>query len=90
MLRPAMLAVALVASACDSEPQGGNSPAPTAVEALLPPENRQSRLPPVLPMPKDQTELDRLILAGYTPHSDHLHPPGVKSCPLIKGDDAVM
>lgn len=89
-MRPAMLAVALVASACDSEPQGGNSPAPSAAEALLPPENRQSRPPTVIPLPEDQKELDRMILAGYTPHSDHLHPPGVKSCPLIRGGEAVM
>jgi hypothetical protein len=42
-------------------------------------------------MPKDQKELDRLILAGYTPHGEHLHPPGVKNCPLAKeGNEAVM
>jgi hypothetical protein len=42
-------------------------------------------------LPKDQKELDRLILAGYTPHGNHLHPPGVKNCPLAKeGNEAVM
>ena len=51
----------------------------------------QSKAPLVLPMPKDQKELDRLILAGYTPHAGHLHPPGVKNCPLAKeGNVAVM
>ena len=41
-------------------------------------------------MPKDQAQLDRMILAGYTPHMDHLHPPGVNECPLTKGTEAVM
>ena len=42
-------------------------------------------------MPKDQAELDRMILAGYTPHGNHLHPPGVKKCPLAQeGNEAVM
>ena len=51
----------------------------------------QSKAPLVLPMPKDQKELDKLILAGYTPHAGHLHPPGVKNCPLAKeGNEAVM
>ena len=31
-----------------------------------------------------------MILAGYTPHADHLHPPGVNECPLTKGSEIVM
>lgn len=51
----------------------------------------QSKAPLVLPMPTDQKELDQLILAGYTPHGKHLHPPGVKNCPLAnEGKEAVM
>ena len=30
------------------------------------------------------------ILAGYTPHGKHLHPPGVKECPFAQGTEAVM
>ena len=56
----------------------------------MPGDVRQSRPPSVLPKPEDQAELDRMILAGYTPHADHLHPPGVKSCPLAQGGEAVM
>ena len=50
----------------------------------------KSKAPLVVPLPKDQAELDRMILAGYTPHGNHLHPPGVKKCPLAKGSEAVM
>ena len=46
--------------------------------------------PQLIPRPKDQAQLDRLILAGYTPHADHLHAPGVDECPMSKGSDAVM
>ena len=86
-----MLLIALAASGCDSEPQGDAAArAPAASEAVLPTESRQSQPPKVIPLPKDQAELDRMILAGYTPHADHLHPPGVKTCPLAQGGEAVM
>jgi hypothetical protein len=57
---------------------------------MLPAQSRQSQPPKIIPMPKDQAELDRMILAGFTPHGDHLHPPGVKECPLAQGSEAVM
>jgi len=87
----------LGAFACDRAPQEAASQPPSAppvdaqaVEALQS-KGPQSKAPLVLPMPKDQAELDRMILAGYTPHGSHLHPPGVKNCPLAKeGNEAVM
>lgn len=82
-----MLLIALAVSGCGTEPDAA---APAATEAGLPAETRQSQPPKVVPMPKDQAELDRMILAGYSPHADHLHPPGVKTCPLAQGGEAVM
>jgi hypothetical protein len=94
--RMILLALALAAAAC------GRSPEPTAesVEAdraaaaealnVVGGNAAQSAIPAVVPLPKDQADLDRMILAGYTPHADHLHAPGVNSCPLTKGNDAVM
>jgi hypothetical protein len=86
-----LLPIVLLASACDREPEA--SPAastPAATESMLPEDARKSQPPSVVPKPADQAELDRMILAGYTPHADHLHPPGVKSCPLAQGGEAVM
>ena len=86
-----VLLIALAASACDREPKDNMAAsAPAAADAVLPAETRRSQPPKVLPMPQDQAELDRMILAGYTPHNGHLHPPGVKSCPLAQGGEAVM
>lgn len=86
-----MLLIALAASGCDMEPQDDAAARiPAATEAVLPADSRQSQPPKVVPMPKDQAELDRMILVGYTPHGDHLHPPGVKTCPLAQGGEAVM
>ena len=81
----------LGACACDSEPQEKVATPPAAMpEAGMAKDERISKAPLVLPMPKDQAELDRMILAGYTPHEGHLHPPGVSKCPLADGKEAVM
>ena len=82
--------VVLAASACDGESQDNTVARALAAEAVLPAQVPKSQPPKVVPMPKDQLELDRMILAGYTPHGKHLHPPGVKECPLSQGSEAVM
>lgn len=86
-----MLLIALAGSGCERESQGDAAARmPAATQAMLPTDTRKSQPPKVIPMPKDQAELDRMILAGYTPHANHLHPPGVKTCPLTQGGEAVM
>ena len=40
-------------------------------------------------VPKDPAQLKRLESLGYTVHEDHLHAPGVTTCPKM-GDDPVM
>lgn len=81
----------LLASGCDRDPQASPTErTPAATGAMLPKEARKSQPPKLVPKPADQAELDRLVLAGYTPHADHLHAPGVKSCPLAQGNEAVM
>jgi hypothetical protein len=84
--------IALVVCACDQESKGSTAaPSPAVPEAALAKQSTPtSKAPLVLPLPKDQKELDRLILAGYTPHGNHLHPPGVLECPLAKDKEAVM
>jgi hypothetical protein len=86
-----MLLAALVvgACACERQPQDSAAPAINAENVLASP-GPVSKPPALIPMPADKAELDRLILAGYTPHADHLHAPGVNECPLTKGSDVVM
>lgn len=89
MLRRLVLLIAIGTSACEREPP--NIPQtrdPDTLEAIVP--TRTSKPASVVPKPADQEQLDRMILAGYTPHADHLHAPGVNECPLTKGTDAVM
>jgi hypothetical protein len=87
-----VLLIALAASACNNEPrESAASPESREPDEVLVTQAPKSSAPLVLPMPKDQAELDRMILAGYTPHGNHLHPPGVKKCPLAQeGNEAVM
>ncbi len=90
MKRLAIL-VALVACACERGAEKENEgPVPAAAEEVLTTQGPASKTPAVMPTPKDQAELDRLILAGYTPHGSHLHPPGVNECPISQGTEAVM
>ena len=91
MKRLLLMIVAIGAAACEAEPQADGLPKPElSTSAALPADKRQTQPAKLIPKPKDQVELDRLILAGYTPHADHLHAPGVKSCPQSQGNEAVM
>lgn len=91
-MRNLVLLIALGVVACNREPQeSAAAPAPTIPDEVLVTQAPKSSAPVVVPMPKGQAELDRMILAGYTPHGTHLHPPGVKNCPLAQeGSEAVM
>lgn len=90
MMKRLLFMAALSAAACDREAQKQEAAVPPAAPSALPFDEPRSKLPDLVPRPRDQAQLDRLILAGYTPHSDHLHAPGVNECPLTKGSDAVM
>ena len=83
--------IALAACACGrQEQQSATVPTATTPDEVMTSQGPTSEPPAVVPIPKDQAELDRMILAGYTPHADHLHSPGVKECPLAQGSEAVM
>lgn len=84
-----LVLIVLAACACDRQQQQ-NAPVPTVPDESLASQGPTSKPPAVVPVPKDQAELDRMILAGYTPHGTHLHPPGVKECPLTQDSKAVM
>lgn len=90
-MKPWLVMIALAVSACDAADTNQSSgavapPASTMADGNAP----MSRPAAEVPMPKDQAELDRMILAGFTPHADHLHRPGETECPLSKGSDVVM
>ncbi len=86
-----VLLITLAATACNGDPQeNAAARRSAATKAVTPAQALNSQPPKVVPVPKDQAELDHMILAGYTPHGNHLHPPGVKSCPLAQGSEAVM
>lgn len=90
-MKALVLLLPLWLTACDQKSDDRSvapPPIPPAAEIAGP--AQVSKPPAVVPLPKDQAELDRLILAGYTPHAGHLHPPGVEKCPLAKGAEAVM
>lgn len=80
--------LALATCACGRQAENATPVAPR--DELVTPQAPASKPAAVIPMPKDQTELDRLISAGYTPHGTHLHSPGVKECPIAQGSEAVM
>ena len=92
MMKRLILLLAIGATAaCERAPdERAAVPAPAAPDATLPAPAPASQANAVVPLPEDKDQLDRMILAGYTPHADHLHPPGVNECPMTKGTEAVM
>lgn len=86
------LLVLTLLCACDREAQDRSAaPAASVPKEIVATPTAQSSAPMVIAMPKDQAEIDRMILAGYMPHGNHLHPPGMKKCPLEQqGNAAVM
>jgi hypothetical protein len=83
--------IALTICACERQSQQvAQGPTSAVSNQLLTTGGKASKPAAVVPMPTDQAQLDRMILAGYTPHGKHLHPPGVNECPLAQGSDAVM
>ena len=89
-MRQLLLILALLTAGCERRPEEAkNISAPGRID-IPQIDGPQSKIPAVVPMPKDQADLDRMILAGYTPHGNHLHSPGVNECPLAKGNEAVM
>ena len=89
-MRQILIAMALMVGGCERQPQPAAEAPPAGGAEIIATNDAQSKIPAVVPLPTDQAEIDRMILAGYTPHADHLHSPGVNECPLSKGNDAVM
>lgn len=90
-MRKLLLLIALGICSCNREPhESATAPMQAAPDEVVATQAARSEAPLVVPLPKDQAELDRMILAGYTPHGKHLHPPGVKKCPFEQGSEAVM
>ena len=86
-----LLLLALGAAACDraaDNRSAANRPTPSGSAPTM--QAPASKPAPVVPKPEDPAQLDRMILAGFVPHADHLHAPGVNECPLTKGSEAVM
>ena len=72
----------LGAAACGQQPEPKEvvvAPAPADLALAPPVAPRKSML---VPMPDDKAALQRLEAMGYTVHDDHLHLPGVKTCPM--------
>jgi hypothetical protein len=87
-MRITLLALlALAACSEQSEPDAAapepGAQIPAAASATAP------QTSALMAMPEDAEELQRLQAMGYTVHEDHLHAPGVTSCPKM-GDDPVM
>ncbi len=93
-MRTMILLLAL--GACSQQPaeqsrETAEAPAQAQAQAPAP---AATPAAPVIPaamisVPTDPTKLKKLEAMGYTAHMDHLHAPGVTTCPKT-GDDPVM
>ena len=80
-----ILIVLLALGACSQEPAANRAEnAPAAAPMAAPVEQAA-----LISVPKDPAQLKKLEGMGYTVHEDHLHAPGVSTCPKM-GDDPIM
>ena len=63
-------------------------PSPSAAQSAMP--GKAAMEMKLIPIPKDKAQLARLVEMGYTIHQDHMHPPGVNSCPFDKKGGSVI
>jgi uncharacterized lipoprotein YmbA len=81
-MRLFMIGSALLMAACDQQEQRHAAQVPNApdIPALS---AGQSKAALMIAIPKDPDALRKLVKMGYTMHEDHLHAPGVTSCPKM-------
>ncbi|HEU4705127.1 MAG TPA: hypothetical protein VFS45_05415 [Sphingomicrobium sp.] len=78
----------LMLGACSPEPEAARDERPAAPAAgQAAPQPRQSSM--LMSVPDDPEALKKLVAMGYSVHDDHLHAPGVTSCPKM-GEDPVI
>ena len=79
-----LLACGKGAAPPDREQAAGPS-APVAAIAATP-----AAMDRMIPVPKEEAQLNRMLAMGYTVHDDHMHPPGVKECAFDKAGGSVV
>jgi hypothetical protein len=87
-----LVVLALGACGVERQPDGqaaASAAGSSAVEVPAAAKAARAQSSPLMAMPDDPAALKRLEAMGYTVHEDHLHAPGVTSCPKM-GDDPVM
>jgi hypothetical protein len=95
-MRGFLLLLLLAAAACgkQADPKSTHAakaaPAPTVAATQAMVRGKGAAEMQLIPIPKDKAQLGRLLAMGYTVHKDHMHPPGVKSCPLDKNGGGVV
>lgn len=91
MLR--FLPILLLAAACGQQEQSEAGKSAPAAQAPLPTPaaamdqgGAPMKSEPLMAVPADKAQLDRLLALGYTVHEDHMHKPGVAACPKMSDD----
>jgi hypothetical protein len=91
-VRPTLILL-LLAFACGKSPAPPAQPPKTSVPAAgaLPTiAPKPAAMERMIPVPKEQVQLKRMLAMGYTVHEDHMHPPGVKECAFDKAGGSVV
>jgi hypothetical protein len=75
----------MLLAACSEhrQPQQTQPHRASPIIAAATPAAGQSKAALWIPIPKDKAQLQRLLAMGYKIHEDHLHAPGVTSCPKM-------
>lgn len=87
-----ILTLCACGKAADRTPRdpAAQPPVPAPIAQSNMPGNRATAKMAMMEVPSDKRQLERLVAMGYTVHENHLHPPGVKSCPFDMGGSVVQ
>ena len=89
-----LLALPACAKHADDKSAQPRAPKPLALPSTSAPQSAMPGKAPaemkLIPIPRDKAQLARLVAMGYTIHQDHMHPPGVNSCPFDKSGGSVI
>jgi hypothetical protein len=88
-MRIVLALLLLTGCAQEREPEAAESKTNVTPPAAAPAQPQPGQSSALMAIPEDPQAVAKLEAMGYTIHEDHLHAPGVTTCPKMGNDPVV-